>query len=169
MAGAANAILASPGLLAQYFKHSWGLLLFYTVEMFKVRMQGQYGAASDKRLRVVVSEMWRDWGFRRGIMRGYWVYFFMTHSLRIWTSSPDYSGERNPGLCRVSGSADHTWRFHPSYPQDFTQVIAHMLLHSVMILSDNHQAMKPRNVIFQRDMDQIHPFTYSWLVAQLAV
>lgn len=55
MAGAANAILASP------------------VEMFKVRMQGQYGAATDKRLRVVISEMWRDWGFRKGIMRGYWV------------------------------------------------------------------------------------------------
>ncbi|KAF8813203.1 mitochondrial carrier [Phlegmacium glaucopus] len=55
MAGAANAILASP------------------VEMFKVRMQGQYGAATDKRLRAVVSEMWRDWGFRKGIMRGYWV------------------------------------------------------------------------------------------------
>ncbi|KAJ3574812.1 hypothetical protein NP233_g1510 [Leucocoprinus birnbaumii] len=55
MAGAANAVLASP------------------VEMFKVRMQGQYGAATDKRLRVVVSEMWRDWGFRKGIMRGYWV------------------------------------------------------------------------------------------------
>src|ERR1700677_890387 len=35
MAGAANAILASP------------------VEMFKVRMQGQYGNPSDKRLRVV--------------------------------------------------------------------------------------------------------------------
>jgi len=46
-----------------------------TVEMFKVRMQGQYGAASDKRLRAVVSEMLKDWGFRRGIMRGYWVYF----------------------------------------------------------------------------------------------
>ncbi|KAF7314068.1 hypothetical protein HMN09_00565800 [Mycena chlorophos] len=55
MAGAANAILASP------------------VEMFKVRMQGQYGAADDKRLRVVVSEMWSKWGFRKGIMRGYWV------------------------------------------------------------------------------------------------
>lgn len=55
MAGAANAILASP------------------VEMFKVRMQGQYGAATDKRLRDVAREMWQDWGFRRGIMRGYWV------------------------------------------------------------------------------------------------
>ncbi|CAA7260297.1 unnamed protein product [Cyclocybe aegerita] len=55
MAGAANAILASP------------------VEMFKVRMQGQYGAATDKRLRAVFSEMWRDWGFRKGVMRGYWV------------------------------------------------------------------------------------------------
>jgi len=55
MAGAAQAILASP------------------VEMFKVRMQGQYGASSDKRLRAVVSEMWTKWGFRHGIMRGYWV------------------------------------------------------------------------------------------------
>lgn len=57
MAGAANAILASP------------------VEMFKVRMQGQYGAATDKKLRDVAREMWRDWGFRNGVMRGYWVTF----------------------------------------------------------------------------------------------
>ncbi|KAG7092836.1 hypothetical protein E1B28_009151 [Marasmius oreades] len=55
MAGAANAILASP------------------VEMFKVRMQGQYGDASDKRLRTVAREMWSQWGFRKGVMRGYWV------------------------------------------------------------------------------------------------
>ena len=45
------------------------------VEMFKVRMQGQYGAETDKRLRAVVSEMWKNWGFRKGIMRGYWVSF----------------------------------------------------------------------------------------------
>ncbi|KAJ8489097.1 hypothetical protein ONZ45_g13704 [Pleurotus djamor] len=55
MAGAANAILASP------------------VEMFKVRMQGQYGAATDKKLRDVAREMWSEWGFKKGIMRGYWV------------------------------------------------------------------------------------------------
>ena len=55
MAGAANAVLASP------------------VEMFKVRMQGQYGSPSDKRLRVVAREMWTEWGFRKGVMRGYWV------------------------------------------------------------------------------------------------
>ncbi|KAJ2935032.1 hypothetical protein H1R20_g2041, partial [Candolleomyces eurysporus] len=55
MAGAANAILASP------------------VEMFKVRMQGQYGGKDDKRLRVVVSDMWKQYGFKKGIMRGYWV------------------------------------------------------------------------------------------------
>ncbi|KAF4598913.1 hypothetical protein EYR38_007326 [Pleurotus pulmonarius] len=55
MAGAANAILASP------------------VEMFKVRMQGQYGAATDKKLRDIVREMWSEWGFRKGVMRGYWV------------------------------------------------------------------------------------------------
>ncbi|TFK64288.1 mitochondrial carrier [Pluteus cervinus] len=55
LAGAANSILASP------------------VEMFKVRMQGQYGSPGDKRLRIVASEMWREWGFKKGIMRGYWV------------------------------------------------------------------------------------------------
>ena len=41
--------------------------------MFKVRMQGQYGGAGDKRLRTVFSEMWTQWGFRKGIMRGFWV------------------------------------------------------------------------------------------------
>lgn len=41
--------------------------------MFKVRMQGQYGAKTDKRLRDVVKEMWSQWGFRKGLMRGYWV------------------------------------------------------------------------------------------------
>ncbi len=71
MAGAANAILASPGrsligLTSDCSDET-------TVEMFKVRMQGQYGAATDKRLRAVASDMWKDWGFRKGIMRGYWV------------------------------------------------------------------------------------------------
>ncbi|KAJ7464041.1 mitochondrial carrier [Mycena latifolia] len=55
MAGAANAVLASP------------------VEMFKIRMQGQYGTAGDQRLRAVAREMWGTWGFRKGVMRGYWV------------------------------------------------------------------------------------------------
>ncbi|WVQ81584.1 hypothetical protein IAT38_003708 [Cryptococcus sp. DSM 104549] len=55
MAGAANAVLASP------------------VEMFKIKMQGQYGGAGDKRLSAVFGDMWREYGFRNGIMRGYWV------------------------------------------------------------------------------------------------
>jgi solute carrier family 25 (mitochondrial carnitine/acylcarnitine transporter), member 20/29 len=54
-----------------------------TVEMFKVKMQGQYGAATDKRLSTVVGEMWKDWGFRKGIMRGYWVSCVMTKLLFI--------------------------------------------------------------------------------------
>ncbi|KAI0688977.1 mitochondrial carrier [Cytidiella melzeri] len=57
MAGAANAVLASP------------------VEMFKVRMQGQYGSAGDKNLRATVRDMWVKYGFRNGIMRGYWITF----------------------------------------------------------------------------------------------
>ena len=43
------------------------------VEMFKVRMQGQYGSVTDKKLRDVAREMWSTWGFRKGVMRGYWV------------------------------------------------------------------------------------------------
>lgn len=54
IAGAAQAILASP------------------VEMFKIRMQGQYGRGG-KRLRDVVGGMYREYGWRQGIMRGYWV------------------------------------------------------------------------------------------------
>ncbi|CAG8737483.1 15096_t:CDS:2, partial [Acaulospora colombiana] len=55
MAGAANAILASP------------------VELFKIRMQGQYGSATDRRLSRVFWDTWAAHGFRKGVMRGYWV------------------------------------------------------------------------------------------------
>jgi len=55
MAGAVNSLLASP------------------VEMFKVRMQAQYGSSRDLRLRDAVRLMWQQWGFRHGIMRGFWV------------------------------------------------------------------------------------------------
>lgn len=41
--------------------------------MFKIRMQGQYGGAGDKKLGQVVLDMWRDFGLKNGIMRGYWV------------------------------------------------------------------------------------------------
>jgi solute carrier family 25 carnitine/acylcarnitine transporter 20/29 len=41
--------------------------------MFKIRMQGQFGGAGDKKLGKVVGDVWRNYGFRDGIMRGYWV------------------------------------------------------------------------------------------------
>ena len=41
--------------------------------MFKIRMQGQFGGKDDKKLGAVVKDMWRNYGFRDGIMRGYWV------------------------------------------------------------------------------------------------
>lgn len=41
--------------------------------MFKIRMQGQYGGAGDKKLSGALKDMWREYGFRNGIMRGYWV------------------------------------------------------------------------------------------------
>ena len=60
------------------------------VEMFKVRMQGQYGGKDDKRLRAVVSEMWKEYGLKKGIMRGYWVCFFAysSHSIRSFSHQP---------------------------------------------------------------------------------
>lgn len=55
--------------------------------MFKVRMQGQYGAATDKRLRDIAREMWRDWGFRKGVMRGYWVLAHIAFIYDVWLTN----------------------------------------------------------------------------------
>lgn len=41
--------------------------------MFKIRMQGQFGGAGDKKLGKIVGDVWRTYGLRDGIMRGYWV------------------------------------------------------------------------------------------------
>ena len=61
--------------------------------MFKVRMQGQYGAKTDKRLSAVIGEMWSQYGFRHGIMRGFWVSALVSiyrdlGSLMLFTRSP---------------------------------------------------------------------------------
>ncbi|KAH8929777.1 mitochondrial carrier [Atractiella rhizophila] len=59
MAGAANTILASP------------------VELFKIRMQAQYGRSGEvRKLGDVAAEMWTKYGFRKGVMRGFWVTMF---------------------------------------------------------------------------------------------
>lgn len=55
IAGAVNSVMASP------------------IELFKIRMQSQYGAGTDQKLRQVASQLWKDHGFKRGIMRGFWV------------------------------------------------------------------------------------------------
>lgn len=55
LAGAGQSLLASP------------------VEMFKIRMQGQTGAATDKKLRDIARETYSQHGIRRGVMRGFWV------------------------------------------------------------------------------------------------
>ncbi|ORY90170.1 mitochondrial carrier domain-containing protein [Leucosporidium creatinivorum] len=54
IAGAAQSILASP------------------VEMFKVRMQAQYGP-NPRKLREIVAEMYTKYGWKQGIFRGYWI------------------------------------------------------------------------------------------------
>jgi len=55
MAGVGNSVLASP------------------VELFKVKMQDQYGDAKDKPLSRQFRDIWRANGFRRGVMRGFWA------------------------------------------------------------------------------------------------
>jgi len=55
MAGAVNALLASP------------------VELFKIKMQGQYGGADDRRLSKVAIDLYKQAGFRYGVMRGFWI------------------------------------------------------------------------------------------------
>ena len=55
LAGAVNSVMASP------------------IELLKIRMQSQYGGTADRKLRQVAAQLWREHGFRRGIMRGFWV------------------------------------------------------------------------------------------------
>ena len=45
---------------------------------------GQYGAATDMKLREVISEMTSKYGFRHGVMRGYWI--------TVLRETPAYAG-----------------------------------------------------------------------------
>lgn len=117
MAGAANSVLASPGESTFHIIERIGIgLISYSraiqlVEMFKVRMQGQYGGKDDKRLRVVVSEMWKEYGFRQGIMRGFWVSVFLSLHWHVAIGGvvltrrvADHSCQGNTCVCWVRGS-----------------------------------------------------------------
>ncbi|KIY70982.1 mitochondrial carrier [Cylindrobasidium torrendii FP15055 ss-10] len=110
MAGAANAILASP------------------VEMFKVRMQGQYGNPEDKKLRIVAREMWREWGFRKGVMRGYWVTvareipayagFYTAYEFSKRSFAKQYGNDVPVWAVLASGSTGGIAYWLSSYPLD---------------------------------------------------
>lgn len=70
-------------------------------------MQGQYGSKEDKRLRDIAKEMWREWGFRRGVMRGYWVNpdYIAYHHLVLTTSIRSPLQERyrlTPGMLQLT-------------------------------------------------------------------
>ena len=75
-------------------------------------MQGQYGAVGDKRLSRVAADMWREWGFRRGVMRGFWVFFFKFLRGEVRFLTPSRIGNNckgNTSLCRVM-SLSHSLR-----------------------------------------------------------
>lgn len=40
-----------------------------------MKMQGQYGGLEDKRLSRVALDLYKAYGFRHGVMRGFWVRF----------------------------------------------------------------------------------------------
>ncbi|KAL1751960.1 mitochondrial carrier domain-containing protein [Schizophyllum commune] len=110
LAGAINAVLASP------------------VEMFKVRMQGQYGDKTDKRLSVLAREMWREWGFRKGVMRGYWVTvareipayagFYTAYEFSKRKFAEKYGPELPVWALMASGSTGGMAYWLSSYPLD---------------------------------------------------
>ncbi|TKA52745.1 hypothetical protein B0A53_04199 [Rhodotorula sp. CCFEE 5036] len=72
LAGAVQAVLASP------------------VEMFKVRLQAQYGP-NPKRLRDIVGEMYSKYGWKNGIMRGYWASFLRLLALLSFYAGYEFS------------------------------------------------------------------------------
>lgn len=120
-AGAINSLLASP------------------VELFKIRMQGtdglllrlkaqlnicegQYGAATDKKLRHIFQETYAKYGVRHGVMRGFWItvirevpayagfytaYEFSKRSLhkRMFALQPENSNQRLPFWATLSAGA----------------------------------------------------------------
>ena len=96
--------------------------------MFKVRMQGQYGAATDKRLSAVVSGMWKEYGFRKGVMRGYWVRSYKIQPPHLPEFIPVF---RSPSLVK------------------FLLMLGKKLLHpffivrDLIILSDSTQVTQP--------------------------
>jgi len=74
-------------------------------------MQGQYGAATDKKLRDVAKEMWRDWGFRKGVMRGYWVLVAHHIAAGIWLTSVQVTFAREiPAYAGYVMLLTLTWR-----------------------------------------------------------
>ena len=105
MAGAVNSLLASPGEFPVWWSSN-SLPMTSIVELLKVRMQGQYGAVDDKRLSRVAIDLYKKWGFRKGVMRGFWVH---SHVIQVYLmhlmSSRDISGnrsKRDPGIRWVS-------------------------------------------------------------------
>lgn len=74
MAGAVQAVLASP---VEMFKVRGCIRMMSrscctNASRVQVRLQAQYGP-NPKRLRDIVGEMYSKYGWRQGIMRGYWV------------------------------------------------------------------------------------------------
>lgn len=80
IAGAIQAVAASP------------------VEMFKIRMQANYQNGGS--LRKEVSSIYSEYGWRKGIMRGYWVREnFESFEVEIELSFLDYCFERDSCVC----------------------------------------------------------------------
>jgi solute carrier family 25 carnitine/acylcarnitine transporter 20/29 len=78
MAGAVNSIMASP------------------VELLKIRMQAQYGGQTDLTLRKMAGTLWREHGFRNGVMRGFWVSVEQRWACLHMLTSSQHAGHRCP-------------------------------------------------------------------------
>ncbi|GJJ08396.1 hypothetical protein Clacol_002611 [Clathrus columnatus] len=99
MAGAINSVLASP------------------VELFKVKMQGQYGGIEDKRLSRVAVDVYKSYGFRRGVMRGFWA-CILFETDRLLKKSSGYRDTRNSRICGCQGFEFAKRRFRNTLQAD---------------------------------------------------
>ena len=104
-------------------------------------MQGQYGDKTDKRLRDVAKEMWTHWGFRKGIMRGYWVricFWLCTFGFKT-IESIDNSCSRDTWLCWVRLLTNFLFcaKNNQSTVPAFIQVISKQGIHLVETFNFN--------------------------------
>ncbi|KAH8081197.1 putative mitochondrial ornithine transporter 1 [Filobasidium floriforme] len=112
-AGVAQSVLASP------------------VELGKIRMQAQYGGKEDKRLVAVITDLYKRYGLRHGIMRGFWATsardalayagFYTGYEATKRALTPAGTKTPSTGVYLASGAVGGTCYWLACYPLDMVK------------------------------------------------